>query len=335
MKIIAEGKGPPKYPESISPELEDFLSNCFKFEPSERMNVYELQQHPFLKDVKSTKAKKYKYHNGIHKSHEPDNSSSDKHKMNRKVTFDESNELNNHKKSPQQLSNKSILKNSGKNTPVLSPEATPESTSRALIDTDNERVKSILDLVAQKKLGMEDAMKILPESHVTKIKAYFAEQKKKAQLEMKEEQLRLQQEQQRARQAERDVAIQNITKRRSMLVENKNPALIKTLLLYPATKRINAIKEANTEEENASSVFPDNITEKSKSQIDRKKDHKVQRKSGFSNCDSSRYCDTPLCPTDRDPKKQFTFDTIKEEEHKLSHGSSSMNESEFDNGSSS
>lgn len=52
MNNIVTGTKPPKYPDDISDELSDFLDWCFRRNPSERLNAFELQQHPFLRGAK-------------------------------------------------------------------------------------------------------------------------------------------------------------------------------------------------------------------------------------------------------------------------------------------
>ena len=45
---ITFSNGVLEYPENISAELLDFLQCCFQIEPSNRANVFELLQHPFI-----------------------------------------------------------------------------------------------------------------------------------------------------------------------------------------------------------------------------------------------------------------------------------------------
>lgn len=45
---VAQERTLPEYPDNISEELRDFLNCCFKREPTQRWNVYELKHHPFI-----------------------------------------------------------------------------------------------------------------------------------------------------------------------------------------------------------------------------------------------------------------------------------------------
>ncbi|CAI2381809.1 unnamed protein product [Moneuplotes crassus] len=45
---IANESRAPDYPDDISDELRDFMDCCFKKEPTERCNIYELLHHPFI-----------------------------------------------------------------------------------------------------------------------------------------------------------------------------------------------------------------------------------------------------------------------------------------------
>jgi serine/threonine protein kinase len=45
---IAEATEPPKLPPDLSPEIKDFIFQCFKRTPTDRPNVYQLLRHPFI-----------------------------------------------------------------------------------------------------------------------------------------------------------------------------------------------------------------------------------------------------------------------------------------------
>ena len=60
---IAEAKEPPKYPKDISPELKSFMDCCFKKDPYQRANVYELLRHNFI----NVQAKIQHYHFALDK----------------------------------------------------------------------------------------------------------------------------------------------------------------------------------------------------------------------------------------------------------------------------
>lgn len=48
MMRIARTKKPPKIPKELSEDAQDFIQQCFKINPSDRSNVYELLRHPFI-----------------------------------------------------------------------------------------------------------------------------------------------------------------------------------------------------------------------------------------------------------------------------------------------
>lgn len=50
MSIVVSGEELPELPDDISYECRDFIECCLRRKPSERLNVYELLQHPFLED---------------------------------------------------------------------------------------------------------------------------------------------------------------------------------------------------------------------------------------------------------------------------------------------
>jgi serine/threonine protein kinase len=45
---IATTQEPPKLPPNVSPELRSFIELCFKRDPHQRANVYELLRHSFI-----------------------------------------------------------------------------------------------------------------------------------------------------------------------------------------------------------------------------------------------------------------------------------------------
>lgn len=51
MNKVAMTKKPPTYPKKLSPECKDFLNNCFKINPRERMRARDLLNHPFLAEA--------------------------------------------------------------------------------------------------------------------------------------------------------------------------------------------------------------------------------------------------------------------------------------------
>eukprot|EP00347_Sterkiella_histriomuscorum_P016433 403353191 len=63
---IADAKEPPKYPKTLSPDLKNFLDCCFKRDPYQRANVYELLRHPFI----NVQTKLQKYHFALDKIEE-------------------------------------------------------------------------------------------------------------------------------------------------------------------------------------------------------------------------------------------------------------------------
>ena len=48
---IVNATGPPTYPSHMSVQLQNFLNCCFQKVPSQRSNVYELLNHPFIADA--------------------------------------------------------------------------------------------------------------------------------------------------------------------------------------------------------------------------------------------------------------------------------------------
>eukprot|EP00828_Plagiopyla_frontata_P035895 TRINITY_DN4749_c0_g1_i1.p1 TRINITY_DN4749_c0_g1~~TRINITY_DN4749_c0_g1_i1.p1 ORF type:complete len:180 (+),score=33.29 TRINITY_DN4749_c0_g1_i1:341-880(+) len=48
MFYIGKNQSPPSFPKDLSKDCEDFLLSCFKKNPTERKNVYQLRQHRFI-----------------------------------------------------------------------------------------------------------------------------------------------------------------------------------------------------------------------------------------------------------------------------------------------
>ena len=62
---IAQEWRAPEYPDDISEELKDFMDCCFKKEPSERWNIYELLHHPFILQEEYDEEKSTINNNGL------------------------------------------------------------------------------------------------------------------------------------------------------------------------------------------------------------------------------------------------------------------------------
>ena len=56
LMMIHITKGQPSYPHKTSEELKSFLNSCFKIAPSERANVFELLNHPFIQNRNETQS---------------------------------------------------------------------------------------------------------------------------------------------------------------------------------------------------------------------------------------------------------------------------------------
>ena len=171
MNAIVTGLKPPKYPDSISPELADFLNCWFKKTPSERLNAYELQQHPFLQDPKAAKKLSTKG-SGVDSEiiQREGEILSALVKKPRKVSFEDEAD-NEQSGQPVAISKPLNLKKSSEK--VLDDLSSPElaAVKTPIANIQDEQVKQIYNLVAEKKLRLEDAMRLLPESEVLKIKA--------------------------------------------------------------------------------------------------------------------------------------------------------------------
>lgn len=52
---IGEAIEGPEIPQNLSKDAKDFLSRCFKYEPEERYNVFELLRHPWIQKLDDSK----------------------------------------------------------------------------------------------------------------------------------------------------------------------------------------------------------------------------------------------------------------------------------------
>lgn len=72
---ILETNEPPKIPDHVSPELNQFLSLCLKMNPTERANVSQLLRHPFIVGTRTgvNYYKNYNSNNAINQGNENNN----------------------------------------------------------------------------------------------------------------------------------------------------------------------------------------------------------------------------------------------------------------------
>jgi hypothetical protein len=135
------------------------------------LNAYELQQHPFLQDPKAAKKLSTKG-SGVDSEiiQREGEILSALVKKPRKVSFED--EADNEQSGQQVAISKPLnLKKSSEK--VLDDLSSPElaAVKTPIANIQDEQVKQIYNLVAEKKLRLEDAMRLLPESEVLKIKA--------------------------------------------------------------------------------------------------------------------------------------------------------------------